>query len=150
MADIYPLPNVTVFGANGTVALTGIASADMISIAFSDEATLVEQTNGINKVTGFVLHNQRDEISLTFYPIPVKAGADYAASDYQAITLPDPLATVTLTSGSPSSATSPDKLPTLVATKSFTYIGGGTMNLTANGLMTMTLPCRKWALLTPA
>lgn len=147
MADIYQLPNVTVFGANGTVVLTGIASVDMISLAFSDEATLVEQANSVNKVTGFVLHNQRYDVNLTFYPIPA---SPYAAADYQAITLPDPLATVTLTSGSPSSATSPDKLPTLVATKSFTYIGGGTMNLTANGLMTMTLPCRKWALLTPA
>jgi hypothetical protein len=122
----------------------------MISLAFSDEATLVEQANSVNKVTGFVLHNQRYDVNLTFYPIPVKAEADYAANDYQAITLPDPLATVTVTRRTPSPATGADQLPTIVATQSFTYIGGGTINITANGLMTMTLPCRKWALLIPA
>lgn len=173
MDDLYSIPNVTIFGSNGLVALAGIATADIISIAFTDDHTIVEQHNGVNAVTGAVAHNQKGDINLTFYPIPSDAvtEAKFAAqsipvtidaADYAAIQVPEPLSEVYLIRKSPAETpSSPGQLPSSIASGNSTpgtavggtdyrrywYIGGGTMNFTANGLMTMTLPCRRWVVI---
>jgi hypothetical protein len=150
-----------VFGANGGIQIEGIADADMISAAFADNATVIEQHDSVNQVVGMVAHNQRDDFTLTFYPLPGAAAVsttkgpvivDQLAASFQAIKLPQELAQVYVWRRVPG-ANSPAQLPTRVAedvatAKTYRYIGGGTMALTANGLMIMTLPLRKWALLT--
>lgn len=171
MADLYTIPNVTVFGANGGVQLVGVASADMISIAFSDDYELVEQHNGVNVVTGVVAHNQKGNVNLTFYPIPLASavtigtsaidlGVDVRdANDWKAITLPNPLDAVYVYRNAPS--TSPGQVPDVIASGSSTggqpkggtnyrtyhYVGGGSMVLTPNGLLTITLPLTRWAVI---
>lgn len=158
MADLYTIANVTIYGANGGIQIAGIADADMISIAFSDDWTLVEQHDGLNKVTGVVAHNSKNDLNLTFYPLPGAAATstttapktvDQVSTSFQAIKLPDPLAQVHLFRRSPTA--SPAQLPTSIAggdytdARTYRYIGGGSMQFTANGLMTMTLPLRRWA-----
>lgn len=168
MADLYTIPNVTIFGANGGIQITGIANADMISMAFSDDHDIVEQHNGVNAVTGVVAHNQRGDLTLTFYPLPGAAATtttsagvtvDQLPASFQAIALPDPLSTVYVFRNTPTpSNSSPAWVPDAVAAGSGTagqpkggtnyrtyhYVGGGSMTLQPNGLLTMTLPLRRW------
>ena len=166
MADLYLIPNVTIFGANGGVQIVGVADADTISIAFSDDHTLVEQHNSRNVVTGVVAHNQRSDLTITFYPLPKSTAAaggtsfvtpGQAQADFEAIALPAPLAVVNLIRRQPGETpSSPANLPTSVAGTTtdgstyrvYRYIGGGSMQFSSNGLMTMTLPLRRWAKIT--
>lgn len=143
MADVTVKGNVTVFGANGDVAFTGVASADMVSMAFSDNFTATEQANSEGNVSGVVASDQRYDFSLTFYPIP-SAQSD---AGFKAIDLPGILNTVAVTQKTATVASG--NLPSQVV-RNFHYAGGGRMDFTNNGLMTMTLPLRRWAGLTPA
>lgn len=147
--EYYSAGTVTVFGASGSVAVTGAATSDTISIAFGDEADIVEQRNYRGNVVGLVAHNQRDEVSLSFYPIP----SNVTEAGYKAIDLPAPLSSVTVTRnaipGTSYSLASPDRVVG-ATTRKYTYMSGGRIELSSNGLMVMTLPCRRHVELTPA
>lgn len=162
-ADLNISGTVTIFGANGGVQIVGVADADTVSLAFSDEHTIVEQHNSRNVVTGAVAHNQRSDVTLTFYPLPSAAATSIGSTlltveqteaAFRAIEMPTPLATVYVVRRT--STTGPDQLPTSVAGgdaatyRKFSYVGGGTQNYTSTGLMTMTLPLRRWAAFAPA
>jgi hypothetical protein len=151
MADLYTTGVVTIFGANGTVALSGvIAASAMSSIDFRDDTTVVEQKNGVNKTVGLAAHRFLQDINLRFYPIPLGS----ADTDFQNINLPAVFSTVRLTRNTP--ATGPGQLPTEVAGMTgvdysdYTYMGGGTITLAQEGFAVMTLPCRRYAAITPA
>lgn len=146
MANIYPKGLVTVFGANmgpnaaGLTAL-GIASADMISAALNNTFTDTEQPNSEGNTSGVVASNIRDDITLTFYPVPA---SPQVALGFQGIKLP-PLGTViTLERTTPTGGlAAPANVPSGIL-GTYNYIGGGKMDFTNNGLMTMTLPLRRY------
>lgn len=143
MADVTTKGNVTVFGANGQVAFTGVASADMISMAFSDSFSSTEQQNSEGNVSGVVASDQRYDLSLTFYPLTA-ASSD---AQYKAITLPAILSKVAVTQKTATDVSG--NVPSQII-RDYHYIGGGRLELQQGGLMTMTLPLRRWAGLTPA
>lgn len=143
MADVTSKANVTVFGANGQVTFSGVASADMISMAFSDSFSTTEQQNSEGNVSGVVASDQRYDMALTFYPLPASA----SDANYKAIALPAVLSTVAVTQRTASDASG--NVPTQMI-RNYHYIGGGRMELQQSGLLTMTLPLRRWAGLTPA
>ena len=145
MANVVTKGNVTVYGAGGTVTFTGVASADMVSMAFADNFTLTEQENGDGNVCGAVASDQRYDMTLTFYPQPTAQ----TEAAWKAIALPSILDTVTITRTATSVLATAGNIPSVMVT-SFHYVGGGRMDLTASGLMTMTLPLRRYPNVTPA
>jgi hypothetical protein len=141
MADNYAIATVTVFGAGATTAsISGIASTDMIGIELTDNVTVTEQLSGVGEVSGAVASDARDDVTLTFYPIPVHTGAPTAAQ-YKAITLPDVLATVVVERASGGVASR--NIPTRTI-GTFRYMGNGSMDFTADGMLRMSLPCKKY------
>lgn len=145
MADVTTTGKVTVFGAAGNVAFTGvIASADMVSMAFSDNFTVTEQENSEGNAIGAVAHDQRYDFVLTFYPVPVTQDA----TGWKAIALPAVFATVAVARKSPLQNAA-ENVPTQLI-RNFQYVGGGRMEFTQSGLMVMTLPLRRWAGITPS
>ena len=144
MANIYPKGLVTVFGANmgpnaaGLTAL-GIASADMISAALNNTFSDTEQPNSEGNTSGVVASNIRDDITLTFYPVPAQTEAGF-----KGVKLP-PLGTViTLERTTPSGGlAAPANVPSGIL-GTYNYIGGGKMDFQQAGLMTMTLPLRRY------
>lgn len=136
--------NVTIFGALGTVAFTGVASADMMEMALTDNVTLVEQKGGHGCVNGAVAVDQRDDLVLRFYPVPAQTEAGF-----KGVELPVPLTTVTVSRVAPYVGDTNSPLNSSIrlvgaVNKVYRYIGGGTITQTAEGLAVMNLPLRKW------
>lgn len=145
MADVISSGKVTVYGANGKADITGVTTYNMISMAYTGNFTLTEKENSEGNVAGAVASDIREDLTLTFYPV------NTAQSDptFKALALPAIMSVVTVTQSGPDSPyTTPSdasgSIPTSVL-GTYNYIGGGRMEFTAAGLMTMTLPLRRWA-----
>lgn len=142
---IYPKGLVTVFGANmgpntaGKTAL-GVTSVDMISVALNNNFTVTEQPNSEGNIAGVVGSNIRDDLTLTFYPLPTAQ----TTAGFQGIKLP-PLGTViTLEQTTPTGGLETEANVPSTVLGAYNYIGGGKMDFQQGGLMTMTLPLRQY------
>jgi hypothetical protein len=139
MADTYTKGNVTVFGANAAANISGITTYAMISSNYTHNFTATELENSEGNTMGAVANDPRDDLILTFYPIPAQTTAGFKAID-----LPALLAVVTISQWTPPGGLGASgNIPAWIA-GTYNYIGGGGMDLAANGLMTMTLPLRRF------
>lgn len=141
MSDLYSAGNVTVTGANGVVTCTGFFNGgDIRDLGLSDNFAVLEQRSGLGNTVGVVALDQRDDLNLTFYPLP----SSYTAAGYKAIDLPDPFSVVQISSGTTTSFNQAGVVVDRIA-KKYLYVGGGSIAQTSEGLAVMTLPLRKYA-----
>ena len=135
---------ITVFGADmegsaGNKTTLGITSFNMISAGMTNSFTVTEKENSEGNTVGAVASDVRDDMMLTFYPVPAQTEAGF-----KGITLPPILTVITLSQMTPSGGLSVSGyIPTSVL-GTYNYVGGGRMDFTQNGLMTMTLPLRRF------
>lgn len=152
LADLTAVGLVTVVGANGKVTYTGITSSDLIDATLTDTNTLIEQRNGLGNPVALAMIDQRDEMNISFYPLPTATNP--ADTDYRALTLPALGSTVTITalaaaSGSPAGVMV-NRIGVITTGNKYTYTGGGTITQTSEGLIRFNLPCRRYYAITPA
>lgn len=143
--DITAIGRVTVAGANGEVTYTGIIASDLINVGLSDQAVTLEQRSGLGYVHGVAFLDQQDALTISFYPLPTASSP--TADDYRALDLPALGATVTVTGGTAATGSNAGVMMDRIGPvggKKYTYVGGGSITQTPDGLAVMSLPCRRY------
>jgi len=126
---------VTVFGIDGTIAYTGLATTDSLleSASLEDTTEEHEAKDRWGEVVGMKLFNPRTNITINFYPAKeAGSGAIAAAKDNVALPAKGSKVTIADMPGSAFDGTT------------WLYIQGGTIELTNTGDAKMVLPLRKY------
>ena len=116
----------------GGLAFTGLAKTQnrLVGTNVTDEFNVAELRDGLNNVIGAVAtsHNRRASFDI----VPYDSGGNLATAKSN-VKLPDPLAIVTI------SDFGVDELD-----GTWNYVGGGSIALTPDGYIRMTLPCAQY------
>jgi len=128
---------IAVFSVTGALSFTGAAKTTnrLVGSNLTDEFEVSELTDGNDDVIGAAAHRHRHRC--TFDVIPYDASGNIATAKTN-VKLPDPLALVTIEDFG---------IDELDGT--WNYAGGGTIALTPEGWIRMTLPCARYGA-TPA
>lgn len=124
---------VTVWGVDGTLAYTGLASTDNVleSVDLNDEAEVTRRRDNLGETKGVLIWDPRKTITVTFYPSDPSDISDSKDN----IVLPAKGSTVTLAS-----------FPTNSGLNETTWIyeQGGSIGFTNEGEAKITLPLVKY------
>lgn len=128
---------VAVHGVDGTLAFTGLLTTEnlMTDAQVTDNFDVGELQNGSSDTVGAAANNRRSEATFTIIPYD-SAGA--IATARTKIKFPGKLATVTIAGF----GSAPNQIASFIG--KWTYIGGGSQQLSRGGFVSMTLPCRRW------
>ena len=128
---------VAVHGVDGTLAFSGMLVTEnlMTDAQMTDNFDSGELQNGNSDTVGVAANNRRSEATFTIIPYD-SSGA--VATARTKIVLPGKLATITITGF----GTTPNQIAPLIG--KWTYIGGGSIQLSRGGFVSMTLPCKRW------
>ncbi len=131
---------VAVHGVDGRLSFTGVVSAvgtgdNLLTDAqVTDNFDVGELQNGSSDTIGAAANNRRSEATFTIIPYD----SDGAVTERAKAQFPNKLATVTIEGF----GTAPNAL--LPFTGKWAYVGGGSMQVSRGGFISMTLPCRRW------
>jgi len=130
MATQYLAGRAVVFTVEGSIAYTGVAVSQnsIQSASLSDEFDLIEVRNQRGQTMTQMAINMRQRMTIEMIPTAA-IGTNTQAAAAQSVELPDPLTRVTL-----------DGFELPEFNGFWNYLGGGSIGLSNQGTVTMTLP----------
>ena len=134
-APTHYIGTVTVWGLDGTMAYTGIATtANLLeSASYEDTTEEHEAKDRWGEVVGVKLFNPRENLTINFFPSSVAGSASIAAAAANVL-LPPKGAKVTIA----------DMPGSHLDAATWLYLGGGNIELSNSGDVKMVLPLRKY------
>lgn len=136
MAEPTFIGKVTVWGIDGTMTYTGVATTDNVMDTVNYEDTVEEHELKDHKgiTVGVKLVNPRENLTINFWPAePAGAGSIAAAKTNVVLPAKGSKVTIASMSGSPLNGTD------------WLYLGGGSIEESHEGDVKMTLPLRRYS-----
>lgn len=126
----------TLMGADGDIAWTGEVAGTVKEPQagdYSHDNDILESKDANGEVDGLIGYNDSETLTLTILPKAGTSSNNTLAKAAAAIELPTKLAVITLSNFSAS-----------VYNGTWNYIGGGKINKSNTGLISMTLPLKRF------